>query len=164
MLNRFFEDAPRLIVIAGAVATGVLVFVAGAATASAFSGDVMRGKPIINPNAWNEQPREAIVQVAYEGKVATCNPWDVSEAAIEEILLEMQRRGWRPPSQGDAIALADPSGVKMISAADPDAPMPRSYGVQTSAIIVGDAEIGNQQPVEDAVLTNAQQVQIAQDD
>lgn len=40
---------------------------------------------------------------------------------MEEILLQMQRRGWRPPSQGEAIASLD---VANMSATDPYAPTP----------------------------------------
>lgn len=122
----------------GGIAGGVVVaFVAGAMTASALAGDVARGEPIVRAGAWDEQPARVITQVAFEGEFARCNPWDVSEVAMEEILVEMQRRGWRPPSQGDAIDLMNPLDVTDIAAVEPDAPMPRRYRGESSIIVIG---------------------------
>jgi hypothetical protein len=127
----------------GGIAGGVVVaFVAGAMTASALAGDVARGEPIVRANAWDEKPAQVITQIAFEGEFAKCNPWDVSEVAMEEILIEMQRRGWRPPSQGDAVDLMDPLDVMDIAAAEPDAPMPRRYRGESSITVVSeDAEL-----------------------
>jgi hypothetical protein len=123
----------------GGIAGGVVVaFVAGAMTASALAGDVARGEPIVRANAWDEKPAQVITQIAFEGEFAKCNPWDVSEAAMEEILIEMQRRGWRPPKQGDAVDLMDPLDVMDIAAAEPDAPMPRRYRGESSITVVSE--------------------------
>jgi hypothetical protein len=123
----------------GGIAGGIVVaFVAGAMTAGALAGDVARGEPIVRANAWDEKPAQVITQVAFEGEFARCNPWEVSEVAMEEILVEMQRRGWRPPSQGDAVDLMDPLDMMEISALEPDAPMPRRYRGDSSIIVVGE--------------------------
>lgn len=123
----------------GGIAGGLVVaFVAGAMTASALAGDVARGEPIVRANAWDEKPAQVITQIAFEGEFAKCNPWDVSEVAMEEILIEMQRRGWRPPNQGDAIDLMDPLDVMEISAPEPDAPMPRRYRGESSITVIGE--------------------------
>jgi hypothetical protein len=123
----------------GGIAGGIVVaFVAGAMTAGALAGDVARGEPIVRANAWDEKPAQVITQVAFEGEFARCNPWEVSEVAMEEILVEMQRRGWRPPSQGDAVDLMDPLDMMEISALEPDAPMPRRYRGDSSIIVLGE--------------------------
>jgi hypothetical protein len=52
-----------------------------------------------------------------------CSPWDLSPVAMEAILQEMLRRGWKPPTQGEAIAGIAPPGSQM-TAIDPNAPLP----------------------------------------
>lgn len=69
------------------------------------------------------------VELVNAANTPTCNPWDVSEAAMEEILVEMQRRGWRPPRQGDAVASIASFGIEGIDAVDPYASMPRGGAV-----------------------------------
>lgn len=138
MFRNLFGDKLRPGLIGGIAGGVVVAFVAGAMTASALAGDVSRGEPIIKPDAWAEQPPQIITQIAFEGEFATCNPWEVSDVAMEEILLEMQRRGWRPPNQGDAIALMDPLDTLSISAIEPEAPMPVRYRGESSITVVGE--------------------------
>lgn len=139
----------------GGIAGGLVVaFVAGAMTASALAGDVARGEPIVRADAWYEKPAQVITQIAFEGEFARCNPWDVSEVAMEEILIEMQRRGWRPPSQGEAIDAIDPMNVMAISALEPDAPMPRRYRGESSITVV-DEDVEESALVEEAAAEPA---------
>jgi hypothetical protein len=86
-------------------------------------------EPIIDTEAWQEaapavldaQPASLTARPV---RVAACSQWDVSDAAMEEVLDEMIRRGWRPPTQGDAIAAMDVAQTAGLSATDPSAPMP----------------------------------------
>lgn len=86
-------------------------------------------EPIIDTEAWQEaapavldaQPASLTARPV---RVAACSQWDVSDAAMEEVLDEMIRRGWRPPTQGDAIAAMDVAQTVGLSATDPSAPMP----------------------------------------
>lgn len=43
---------------------------------------------------------------------------------MEEILREMQRRGWRQPGQGDAVGSMVSLGLQGIEAVDPYSPIP----------------------------------------
>ncbi len=51
----------------------------------------------------------------------TCSSWDVSPVAMEAILDEMIRRGWRPPTQGEYVAGL--YGMDSIEVLDPSAPL-----------------------------------------
>jgi len=65
------------------------------------------------------------IPTAYRDGLAAspaCNAWDISPMAMEAILDEMVRRGWRPPTQGDFLASLYTAGD--VVAVDPDAPMP----------------------------------------
>lgn len=133
------RDSARPAFIAGGIVFSVMTFAAGAASTTVFAGDAARGEPIIHADAWAEQPPDAIVPVASaEATTVECSPWAVSDVAMEEILLEMQRRGWRAPNQGDALALLDASGERSASATYPDAPMPQGYGGQSGIVIEAD--------------------------
>ena len=86
-------------------------------------------EPIIDTGAWQEAAPAALDAqpaslTARPVRVAACSQWDVSDAAMEEVLDEMIRRGWRPPTQGDAIAAMDVAQTVGLSAMDPSAPMP----------------------------------------
>ncbi len=86
-------------------------------------------EPIIDTGAWQEAAPAALDAqpaslTARPVRVAACSQWDVSDAAMEEVLDEMIRRGWRPPTQGDAIAAMDVAQTVGLSATDPSAPMP----------------------------------------
>jgi len=112
--------------IAAVIGTGAVAFLAGFSVSSASSAPA-EAPPIVNPHAWEERPaaiQPTIVALTREA-TAACDPWDVSDIAMEEILVKMQRRGWRPPRQGEAIAALNTDGV---SAIDPHAPMPGGSG------------------------------------
>lgn len=109
--------------IASALGIASLAFAGGFASSSASAGPAPDA-PIVNVNAWNEPAPAMPIELANK-PTTKCNPWDVSEVAMEEVLLEMQRRGWRPPRQGDATASLASFGVEGIDAVDPEAPMPR---------------------------------------
>jgi hypothetical protein len=49
-----------------------------------------------------------------------CSPWDVSPEAMEVILQEMVRRGWRPPRSDLALASTQPDDGLRIEALYPD--------------------------------------------
>ena len=74
-----------------------------------------------------------------------CSPWDVSDVAMETALNEMIRRGWRPPTQAEAINAFQPG----VAPLDPGAPVP-VRGVWSSPASSGDdaTEGGEPFPVE----------------
>lgn len=133
-----FSRLPGHTQIGIAICGAVTAFLAGLVAASSLQNKPAQGDPIVRPNAWNEKAPEAIVQVAYEGEFTKCNPWEVSDVAMEEVLREMMRRGWRPPDQGEALAIQDPSGL--MTASNPDAPMPVRYDGGSAMIVFGDSE------------------------
>ncbi len=116
---------------AAIAATAIVSIAIGYGAATWFASTRVEDKPIINPTAWEETaPAPQVQTVSYtntaQGDVraaAHCSPWEVSDIAMEEVLDEMIRRGWRPPNQGQAVAAM---GVPGFSVADPYAPMP--YG------------------------------------
>lgn len=71
-------------------------------------------QPIVNATAWSEPAPTTPVQVVPTAAATQCNPWDVSDVAMEEVLREMLRRGWRPPRQGDAIAALEVDGTGAV--------------------------------------------------
>lgn len=52
--------------------------------------------PIVNPDAWSVQGPKLSPQPV-RAEQPRCNPWDVSDIAMEAVLEEMHQRGWRPP-------------------------------------------------------------------
>lgn len=81
--------------------------------------------PIIEAQAWEaKSPPPAIVQPV---RVAAprCSEWAISDVAMEGVLDEMIRRGWRPPTQGEAIATLEVAQTVGLAAVDPSAPMPQ---------------------------------------
>lgn len=122
------------------IATGLGVasfaFIAGFSVSSAYSAPKAE-PPIVNVNAWSETAPQLPAAVRLTSAPADrCNPWDISDVAMEEVLREMTRRGWRPPNQGDAVQAMQEFGVTGISVDDPDARMPRSGGGDSSFIAV----------------------------
>jgi hypothetical protein len=116
--------------------------------------------PRSTPSGWSSaeaaEPRQARLQyaayetgahpVAYRSapepryETSSCNPWDVSPAAMEAILQEMVRRGWQPPRSDVALAGTQPSYRAPIEALSPDQPVrvasPRaSAPVETGEIV-----------------------------
>jgi hypothetical protein len=59
---------------------------------------------------------------------------------MEEILREMQRRGWRQPGQGDAVESMASLGVQGIGAVDPDAPIPSANSGRPMITVLTDEE------------------------
>jgi hypothetical protein len=114
------DISPGLLV-SSVAAFAFVAFVAGFATASAIPTDPTRNDPIINPDAWQEQAPQPVRWTPTP--VEQCNPWDISEVAAEEMLREMVRRGWRPPSQGDVIESLDPLEMSELASLDPNAPV-----------------------------------------
>lgn len=111
-------------------ALGLAGFAAGFATSSAFPASPADVKPIVNEHAWEETAPAQPVSYAQPVQ-PRCNPWQVSDIAMEEVLDQMIRRGWRAPTQGNAVALLDTGN---ISALDPNAPMPsRNRWVDTTS-------------------------------
>lgn len=106
---------------AGALVIGGATFLAGFSAASAMSVEAAAA-PIVDPAAWSRAPEEPAAQVTVAAAPA-CSPWEVSDIAMEEILDEMRRRGWRPPSRGEAIASINGFGAD-VTAEDPFAPIP----------------------------------------
>lgn len=112
-------------------------------------------QPIINTGAWEETAPAALDAqpaslAAHPIRVATCSQWDVSDAAMEEVLDEMIRRGWRPPTQGDAIAAMDVAQTVGLSATDPSAPMPYRRTWTSQAASDEDTPLNADAPAETA--------------
>ena len=86
-------------------------------------------QPIIDAKAWEEEAPAALSatpasMAARPVRSETCSAWEISDVAMEEMLDEMIRRGWRPPKQGDAVAARGLAQNAGLSASDPNAPMP----------------------------------------
>lgn len=74
---------------------------------------------------------------------------------MEEVLREMQRRGWRQPDQGHAIASLATLGVEGIGPVDPDAPMPKGDAGNSLITVLTDGEaerIRTQQVTRDQLI------------
>lgn len=126
-----FRDASPAALSAFVLAIVSVGFAAGLATSSALPTARGIGRPIVNSNAWNETaPAQPVSYLQPATSQPACNRWQVSDVAMEEVLAEMIRHGWRAPSQGDAIAAVDAAG---IAAAEPYAPMPQSRVWDASA-------------------------------
>lgn len=118
---------------AALAATAIVSLAIGFAASTWIASRNHDDTPIINSSAWEEttpvEQTGRIQTVSLTNAVANasnpvpanCNPWEVSDIAMEEVLDQMIRRGWRPPYQGEAIASM---GVSNIAAAEPNAPMP----------------------------------------
>lgn len=102
-----------------AFAVATIGFAGGVAMSTAFARTV-DSQPIIDRDAWNETAPAKPVSLTQAAQ-PRCNPWEISDAAMEDVLDQMIRRGWRPPTQGTAVALLD---SQAIQATDPAAPMP----------------------------------------
>jgi hypothetical protein len=89
-------------------------------------GSFVEGQPTPPPNGYPNGYNEQIQPIVYRDRTTSegqCSQWDVSPLAMEAILQEMLRRGWKPPTQGEAIASIAPMGSQMV-AVDPNAPLP----------------------------------------
>lgn len=133
---------------AAAIGVASLAFAGGLAASSA-TAPPPPAPPIVNVNAWEETAPAPTVEAmpvrlapAEPGLQATaqCNPWDVSDIAMEEILRDMQRQGWRPPSQGEAVASVLSMGVDGISVDDANAAMPTDGAGRSMITVLRDEE------------------------
>lgn len=122
-----------------AFALAITGFAGGVAISTAFARPVDT-QPIIDRDAWSQTAPAQPVSYAQAAQ-QRCNPWEISDAAMEDVLDQMIRRGWRPPTQGAAVALLD---SQAIQATDPDAPMPTRRVWSAS-----DDGADNDAPVED---------------
>jgi len=138
--------ASRTLLAAAAIGVASLAFAGGFAASSATPAPPS-GPPIVNVNAWEEtahaSPVETVnVRLASLERTlqssVQCNTWDVSDVAMEEILRDMQRQGWRPPSQREAVASMVSMGVHGIGVADPDASMPSANNAHSTITVLSD--------------------------
>ena len=90
---------------ASVAATTVVAFAAGFVLGTPSSHAEARSRPIIDPDAWDVSAPARLPDPP-RTKIADCSPWDVSDTAMEAVLEEMERRGWRPPREVEEI-LAD---------------------------------------------------------
>ena len=126
-------------------ATAIVSLAVGFGTASLLPTDARSSGPLIDPNAWAKtSPAPATIQpVRLAPPAPRCSDWAISDVAMEEVLDEMIRRGWRPPTQGEAIVAMDVAG---ITAQDPNAPMPyRAIWVAPDSTVNGDIIIEGEQ-------------------
>lgn len=84
------------ILAASLACTGLGAFGAGFLLGAPTSHAEVRTRQIVDPNAW-EIAAPARLADPPRMKIAECNPWDVSDTAMEAVLDEMLQRGWRPP-------------------------------------------------------------------
>jgi hypothetical protein len=109
-------------------ATAIVSLAVGFGGALLLQPSAAPAQPIVNADAWQETGPSAFAMEAIStttpAAVEKCDPWKVSDIAMEEVLDEMIRRGWRPPSQGEAVALLDAAQTVSLTATDPSAPMP----------------------------------------
>jgi hypothetical protein len=140
--------ASRTLLAFAAIGVASLAFAGGLAASSATVA-APPGPPIVNVNAWEETaPASAVQAVAVRlasleptlQSTHQCNPWDVSDLAMEEILREMKRQGWRPPSQGGAVASMISIGAQAIAVVDPDAPTPTESSGRSKITVLTDEE------------------------
>lgn len=111
--------------LASLTATAIVSLAVGFGAASLTFTPAESNQPIVNANAWAEAaPAPACEQVSVRVSSATtkCNPWEVSDVAMEEILDEMIRRGWRAPMQAEAFAGIDTLPVSGLVVIDAKAP------------------------------------------
>ena len=119
----FNHTLPRVVVLCTVIAGLGAATWYGTRPPPVDNGESFVERPNVTPpDAYRSQP------IAYRDRTeagdSECSPWDISPVAMEAILQEMLRRGWKPPTQGEAIAsLEQPGGPQVISL-DPNAPMP----------------------------------------
>lgn len=120
-------------------ATAIVSLAIGFGVATLLPSRAAPIEPIIDANAWQKvapAPPSAEPVHATAARAQRCSPWEVSDVAMEEVLDEMIRRGWRPPNQGEAVAAMGLAQTVGLSAADPNAPMPyRSSGFLSDLLV-----------------------------
>jgi len=112
------------------------------------------------PNGYDNQTQP----VVYRDRATTdgqCGQWDISPVAMEAILQEMLRRGWKPPTQGEAIASIAPMNGPRMTAVDPNAPLavftrtppPVESGAPEQGVVSEDPNLPATTPAPTAPLT-----------
>ena len=105
-------------------ATAIVSIAIGFGAATLLPTDPGSSQPLIDANAWTKTaPVPLSIQPASVA-APRCSDWAISDVAMEEVLDEMIRRGWRPPTQGEAIATLEDARTIGLTAVDPNAPMP----------------------------------------
>ncbi len=105
-------------------ATAIVSIAIGFGAATLLPTDPGSSQPLIDANAWTKTaPAPLSIQPASVA-APSCSDWAISDVAMEEVLDEMIRRGWRPPTQGEAIASLEDARTIGLTAVDPGAPMP----------------------------------------
>jgi len=155
-LNRIGRDtrverskmtASRTLLAAAAIGVASLAFLGGLAASSA-TAVLPRPPPIVNADAWTETVAEPVHAVSVQMASAApapqstlqCNPWEVSDVAMEEILREMQRRGWRHPRQSEPLDPQASLGAEGIGPVEPDATMPTGGDGRSQITVLTDDE------------------------
>ncbi len=110
-------------------ATALVSLAIGFGAATLLPSQAAPIQPIIDAKAWEEEAPAALSaapasMAARPVRSKTCSTWEISDVAMEAMLDQMIRRGWRPPNQGDAIAAMGLAQDAGLSASDPNAPMP----------------------------------------
>ena len=107
-------------------ATAIVSIAIGFGAATLLPTDAGSSQPLIDANAWTKTaPAPLSIQPArLAAATPRCSDWAISDVAMEEVLDEMIRRGWRPPTQGEAITSLEDARTIGLTAVDPDAPMP----------------------------------------
>lgn len=121
-------------------ATAIVSIAIGFGAATLVPADAGSPQPLIDPTAWQKTaPAPASFQpVSAAAVTPRCSEWAISDVAMEEVLDEMIRRGWRPPSQGEAIASLEDAHTIGLTAVDPNAPMPyRATWIENSSTADG---------------------------
>lgn len=137
-------------------ATGIVSLAIGFGAATLLMPQRPANEQIVNPHAWEQASPATLatmpVSYAASPKTPRCDPFNVSEVAMEEILDEMLRRGWRAPSQGYAVSMIDAGDTMELDAVDPNAPMPPRGGWPKAPADESVEEPSTDQEVADAVL------------
>lgn len=136
-------------------ATAIVSLAIGFGFASLLPSQAVPIKPIIDANAWSETAPQSVnahpvSMRASLGASERCSPWEVSDIAMEEVLDEMIRRGWRPPRQGDAVEAMNLAQTIGLSATDPDAPMPYRRSGLLSDVLVRDEDDQPKEPTDNS--------------
>lgn len=109
-------------------ATAIVSLAIGFGAASLVIRPAEAVQPIINANAWDEAapapPAPERVSLRAASATMKCSPWEVSDVAMEEILDEMIRRGWRAPTQSEAFVGLDILPASGLTVIDANAPVP----------------------------------------
>jgi hypothetical protein len=157
-LPHFGPTQARLLCIAAAVGVFVLTIWASSnlRQLGGRSGDSPQGYATAARGVEYEvNVTPAVYRASTSSTTGRCNPWDVSPEAMEVVLREMIRRGWRPPRSDMALADTQPVDGQPIEALYPDqyvwVPSPRRTPPAESGDVVDVAISG--EDVSEAAVT-----------